>query len=155
MWTDDTSLVTVWICSQCALSLSQHILHGRSVAFYSAVEKYHIKTAHSSPSPQKACRSEKCSACATILLSKWNDADVLCYVCPVCPCPTFCVSSGAVLQPDPECCESLFIKSIPVPWPRSSHADCCLLRPLFAFFIHMDTHTCTHAELHWDNKLKL
>lgn len=55
------------------------------------------------------------------------------------------------LQPDPECCEALFIKSIPPPWPRGSHANCCLLRPFSTFlffffcFTHVYAHTCMLA----------
>lgn len=70
---------------------------------------------------------------------------------PVCFYPTLCVSGGALLQPDPKCCESLFIKSIPVPWPCSSHANCCLPRPLSLLFsftctpTHARTQTCTQT----------
>lgn len=56
------------------------------------------------------------------------------------------------LQPDPECCEALFIKSIPPPWPRGSHANCCLLRPfstfLFFFLFHARVRPHVHARTH-------
>lgn len=52
----------------------------------------------------------------------------------------------AFLQPDPECCESLFIKSIPPLWPCGSHANCCLLRPFSTFsFTCTPTCACTHT----------
>lgn len=63
-----------------------------------------------------------------VSLSKWNDADALGLLVP-----SVSVPQWALPQPDPECCESLFIKSIPPLWPHSSHANCCLLRPFSSF----------------------
>lgn len=84
-----------------------------------------------------------------VSLSEWNAADVFR------PLVSFLSPVGAPpLQPDPECCEVLFIKSIPPPWPRGSHANCCLLRPfstfLFFFFVSRTctpTRACSHTQL--------
>lgn len=154
MWIDDTPLVTLWTHSQCAQVYRSTIFTWMLCCFLlGSWEIPHHDHSFIFRLTEGLWVREVFSLCNHFAV-KWKKRRCALFIRPVCPCPTFCVSSGAVLQPDPECCESLFIKSIPAPWPRSSHADCCLLRPLFTFFIHMYTHMCTHADLLWDAQAK-
>lgn len=95
------------------------------------------------------CWSEKCAASVhfwdaykqfSILLSKWNDADVLHLLGLSVSVPLLCLQWALLLQLDPEPCESLFIKLISPLCPCSSHANCCFLRPFATFSL-----TCTSA----------
>ena len=98
-------------------SLSQNVFGEGASAISSAVEKYHIRTGH--PSPKITHNSERWRSGGQRRLDavfhavRGRRCRCARSVRPVRSCPTFCVSSGALRQPDPECCESLFIKSIP------------------------------------------
>lgn len=99
-------------------SLSGNVFREGAAAVSSAVEKYHIRTGHSS-SKSHIIRSagglEVREASTLFCAVRGRRCRCAWLVRPVRSCPTFCVSSGALRQPDPKCCESLFIKSIPAP----------------------------------------
>lgn len=148
MWTDDAALATVWNRSQWAQVYRGVLACMPLAAFYSAVEKYHIKATHSSSESHEVRRSEKCSVCVFSFFGArerfccQNEMMQTCFARSF--VPSVSVPHSVSVQADPECCESLFIKSIPAPWPRSSHANCCLLRP-FSTFLFFFSFTCTPA----------
>ena len=142
------SLETFPVCS----SLSRTTCtHAHTAAFYPADEKSHMNAARtSSRSLKRAAGRTGLQRVAPLSLSEWNDADVF---RPLVSSP-FCLQWGSAAAARPECCEALFIKSIPPPWPRGSHANCCLLRPfstfLFFFFVSCTctpTRACSHTQL--------
>lgn len=142
MWKDERSevgLATVWKPSQCAVFITV-CTHVCTAAFTQQLRNTtstskpvsHLQD-HTSFKGLKVCRSEKCAVCVSEKLVKGlqfccqTEMTQMCFVCSSCPFLSriLCLQ-WALLQPDPECCESLFIKSIPPhpPWPCSSHADC-------------------------------